>query len=149
MAVLRGPSVAVELLEPLAGSKPLVSEATAMVMLPPAFGCLPDGDGGVVACTCNRLPCGLGLAIVVAEPGSFLVVLVVDPALAVVAVAPAAAVVVVAASPTEVLVSPATVVVVSSRADVVAVVFLVLPPPHAAATRASETVATPKRQPRR
>ena len=69
---------------------------------------------------------------------------VVDPALAVVDVAPAAVVDVDPSPGGAVVVSPGAVVVVSSAA-VVAVVDFLPPPPHAAATNAKETTATPTR----
>src|SRR5438309_11553136 len=112
MAELRGPSVAEELLEPLAGSKFTVSAATAMVMCRPGWGCLPGAADVVVAWTLSRLVCGLGLAIVVAEAFAFFVVLVVEPAFAVVEVAPATVVDVGCSPATVVVVSPAAVVVV-------------------------------------
>src|SRR5437773_2462577 len=104
MAELRGPSVADELLEPLAGSKLMVSAATAIVMLPPGLGVLPEGAAVVDVVMFSRLVCGLGLAIVVADAPDFFVVLVVTPALAVVDVAPGAELVVAPSS--EVVVSP-------------------------------------------
>src|SRR4051794_33174993 len=94
MAELRGPSVAEELLEPLAGSKLIVSAATAIVMLPPTLGCLPPAVVDVVAWTFSRFVCAFGLGIVVfAAPVFFAVVLVVAPVFGAVVVAPGAAVV--------------------------------------------------------
>src|SRR5437763_13584077 len=89
MAELRGPSVADELLEPLAGSKLMVSAATAIVMLPPGFATRPGAVVVVLAWTFSRLLWGLGLAMVVADAPDFFVVLAVDAALAVADVAPA------------------------------------------------------------
>src|SRR5213078_223158 len=60
MATLRGPSVAEELLEPLAGSKPAVSDDSPTVICPPGLGCLPDGCVVVVAWTLRRLAGVLG-----------------------------------------------------------------------------------------
>src|SRR3954454_7427783 len=91
MASLRGPSVEDPLLVPLAGSKPIVSDATAIVMLPPGRAVLPDGVGAVVATTLSKLPWVFGFGIVVAAAFDFFVVVTV--ALAVV-VGPAAAAVV-------------------------------------------------------
>src|SRR5688572_15521795 len=108
MAEFRGPSVADELLEPLAGSKLIVSAATAIVMLPPGLGCFPGGAVVVDAWTLSRLVCGLGLAMVVADAPDLLVVAVLRLAVVVVAPPPTAAVVDVAP------VSPGTSVVVVS-----------------------------------
>src|SRR5436190_20021714 len=144
MAELRGPSVAEELLDPLAGSKLMVSAATAIVMLPPGLATRPGAVVVVLAWTFSRLVWALGLAMVVADAPDFFVVLVVDPALAVVDVAPAAVVDVDPSPGGAVVVSPGAVVVVSSAA-VVAVVDFLPPPPHAAATNAKETTATPTR----
>src|SRR4051794_18040687 len=89
MATLRGPSVAEELLEPLAGSNPAVSEETATTMLPPGTGCLPPVVVDVVACTFSRLVCVLGLAtFVVVAVTPFFAVVPVEPDLTVVAVPP-------------------------------------------------------------
>src|SRR4051812_12663012 len=93
MAELRGPSVADELLDPLAGSKLMVSAPTANVTLPPGLGVLPAGAAVVDVVTFSRFVWVLGLAIVVADDPGFLVVLVVEPAFAVVVVPPTAAVV--------------------------------------------------------
>jgi hypothetical protein len=104
--------------------------------------CRPDGWVVVVATTFSRFGwvfCD-DLKAVVAVVFFFAVVAVAP--LTVVVVAPATLVVV---SPVTVVVvvSPATVVVVVSSA-VVAVVLFFPPPPHAAATKAKLTAATPR-----
>src|SRR4051794_28757301 len=80
MATSRGPSVADELLEPLAGSKPAVSADTATTMLPPGTGCLPPVVVDVVACTFSRFVCVFGLAtFVVVTVTPFFAVVPVEP----------------------------------------------------------------------
>src|SRR3954447_23243202 len=74
MAELRGPSVAEELLEPLAGSKLMVSAATAIVTFPPGWGWGPPVVVDVVVCTSSRLFVGLAFVGSVVPEMFFLVV---------------------------------------------------------------------------